>query len=267
MTAPRGPLAPALRPFAAEDLPAVDPWFADPETASRLGGPAWPRELLVRARAPGRHALLALAGTEPVGLAEVELEFGPPARAAVALVVAPGRRGQGVGAALLDALASRPELVGVEAIAGEVETDNAAGLALARAAGGAPAPARSTSPRYVAFARPRDPGAARVVALEHRLLEPGVRRDPAAVQALLHPGFCEIGASGRTWDRASVAAALAAEPGSPVTTSDVEAVRIAEEVVLLTYTAIRGEVRSRRSSLWVAHGGAWRCRFHQGTPA
>jgi ribonuclease HI len=262
-----GPLA--LRALTEDDLPAVDPWFADPETVRRLGGPDWPRRLLVLARAPGRHAFLALAGGAPVGLVDVEREAGPPSRAVVALLVAPGRRGQGVGTGILDALAGRPELEGVPVLAGEVETGNAAGLALARAAGGAPCGRASAG--FVALARPRDPGAARAVALEHRLLRPEVRRDPAAVLALLHPDFREIGASGRTWDGPSVAAAIATDPRAPVTTGEVEAAVLARGVVLVTYTALRGDARSRRSSVWLADadadGGGWRLRFHQGTPA
>jgi ribonuclease HI len=261
-----------LRALTEDDLPAVDPWFADPETVRRLGGPDWPRQLLVLARAPGRHAFLALAGAEPVGLADVEEEPGPPSRAVLALLVAPGRRGQRVGRRILDALAGRRELEDVPVLAGEVEAGNAAGLALARAAGGAPS-GRATSAGFVALARPRDPGAARAVALEHRLLLLEVRRDPAAVLALLHPDFREIGASGRTWDGPSVAGAVAADPGVPVTADEVEAAVLAPGVVLVTYTAVRGDARSRRSSVWLADadadadGGGWRLRFHQGTPA
>jgi hypothetical protein len=116
---------------------------------------------------------------------------------------------------------------------------------------------------------PRDPGAARAVALEHRLLLPEVRRDPAAVLALLHPDFREIGASGRTWDGPSVAGTIAADPGAPVTAAEVEAAVLAPGVVLVTYTAVRGDARSRRSSVWLADadGGGRRLRFHQGTPA
>jgi ribonuclease HI len=64
-----------------------------------------------------------------------------------------------------------------------------------------------------------------------------------------------------------VAAAIAADPGAPVSTDEVEAAVLAPGVVLVTYTAVRGDVRSRRSSVWLAHGDGWRLRFHQGTPA
>jgi len=39
------------------------------------------------------------------------------------------------------------------------------------------------------------------IAGELRLLEPSVRRTPAAVEAMLHADFFEFGASGRRWSR------------------------------------------------------------------
>jgi len=50
-----------------------------------------------------------------------------------------------------------------------------------------------------------------VIELELRLQKPEVRAEPAAVEALLHPGFSEFGASGRRWGRTELLAALAAE--------------------------------------------------------
>ena len=41
----------------------------------------------------------------------------------------------------------------------------------------------------------------RVIALERDLLRDDVRADPAAVAALLHPDWMEVGRSGRLWDR------------------------------------------------------------------
>jgi len=101
-----------------------------------------------------------------------------------------------------------------------------------------------------------------VIALELRLLDPRMRHDPAQVESLLHPDFREIGASGRVWSRDAVIAALASEPAEAVVASDVVARRVADDVVLVTYTA-RG---SWRSSLWVLMADGWRMLFHQGTP-
>ena len=104
-----------------------------------------------------------------------------------------------------------------------------------------------------------------VVALERRLLDPAVRSDPAAVEALLHPDFREIGATGGMWDRAAIIASLSADPGVPAALpSAVDAREVADGVVLLTY-ALAG---SLRSSLWVRGGPeGWQVLFHQGTPA
>jgi hypothetical protein len=106
-----------------------------------------------------------------------------------------------------------------------------------------------------------------VVALELRLLDPETRRSPAEVERLLHPEFREIGASGRVWDRDSIVANLAANPGEPARATEVTARFVADRAVLVTYAAESAGVRSLRSSLWVGEDGGWRVLFHQGTPA
>jgi hypothetical protein len=35
-----------LRPLTRTDLPAITPWFEDPDTCRYLGGPAWPATML-----------------------------------------------------------------------------------------------------------------------------------------------------------------------------------------------------------------------------
>jgi ribonuclease HI len=101
-----------------------------------------------------------------------------------------------------------------------------------------------------------------VMALERRLLDPRTRRDSAQVASLLHPDFWEIGASGTTWDRDEVVAALADDPGTCPRVSEMSARRVAHDVVLVSYST----PGSRRSSLWVQDADGWRVRFHQGTP-
>jgi len=115
-------------------------------------------------------------------------------------------------------------------------------------------------------------GAARdhadVRALELRLLDPGVRRDRAAVERLLHPDFDALAASGRVWDRPSIVAALAAEPGGRVDVSELAASTLGADVVLVTYRAVQpGGPASLRASVWVRADQGWRVRYHQGTPA
>jgi ribonuclease HI len=104
-----------------------------------------------------------------------------------------------------------------------------------------------------------------VVALELRLLDPGVRADCGEVERLLHPEFREIGASGRLWDRESMVAALAEDPGTGATASEMEARVVDDGVVLVTYVAESAAGRSRRSSVWVRGEDGWRVLFHQGT--
>jgi ribonuclease HI len=102
---------------------------------------------------------------------------------------------------------------------------------------------------------------ARVCALELRLLDPRV--DP-----LLHRDFREIGGSGRVWDKTTVLAALAADPGPPPEVSELKAEWLTRDAALVTYRAHGpGGTASLRTSVWVRDAGAWRVRFHQGTPA
>ena len=107
------------------------------------------------------------------------------------------------------------------------------------------------------------PALEHVIALELSLLDPDVRRTPQRVERLLHADFREYGASGRVYDRESLVAALATEPGSGWEASGVDAREVSGDVVLVTYRASG----SLRSSLWVEGPDGWRMLFHQGTPA
>lgn len=104
-----------------------------------------------------------------------------------------------------------------------------------------------------------------VIEREMWLLDPRVRASAEAVTALLHEDFREFGASGQGWDRESVVAALAADPGGDVDVSNVEASRLAPDIVLVTYVAARPGRRSLRSSVWRRDASGWRLLFHQGT--
>jgi len=108
---------------------------------------------------------------------------------------------------------------------------------------------------------------AEVMSRELQLLRPDVRRDPEAVSGLLHEEFREFGASGRVWDRPGTLASLAAEGGGPAVEAEhMEAARLADDVVLLTYRAHRPGGRvSLRSSVWVRGRAGWQLLFHQGT--
>jgi hypothetical protein len=116
---------------------------------------------------------------------------------------------------------------------------------------------------------PSDTDLAAVIRLELELHEPSVRSDAGRLGELLDPDFVEFGASGRRWDRASIMESLLAEPvsenGDTIEATDVAAQRLADDVVLVTYTTQTPERRALRSSIWRRVDGRWRMYFHQGT--
>lgn len=111
-----------------------------------------------------------------------------------------------------------------------------------------------------------DDGFGGAVEGELRLLDPLTRADPELARSLLHPDFTEFGASGRIWDRESVVAAMADDPGEPTTAEEMRGFRLAPGVVLLTYRVTRRDRASLRSSIWMWHETSWVMVFHQGTP-
>jgi len=116
---------------------------------------------------------------------------------------------------------------------------------------------------------PADQDVQTVIELELRLLQPGVRTEQAAVEALLHPDFSEFGASGRRWGRTEMLAALAAEQPAGdepvVTATEMTGTRLADGVIHLTYLSQRAGRRAWRSSIWLRTPDGWRVYFHQGT--
>ncbi|TXS48408.1 nuclear transport factor 2 family protein [Streptomyces sp. uw30] len=104
---------------------------------------------------------------------------------------------------------------------------------------------------------------------ELRLLDPEVRRSPEQLGALLHPEFHEFGSSGRRWDRESTLARLPADTDPAdryVVTSGIEGVRLAPDVVHLTFDTVYNGGHAHRSSLWRRTDDGWQMYFHQGTP-
>jgi hypothetical protein len=107
-----------------------------------------------------------------------------------------------------------------------------------------------------------------VIELELALLRPDVRRDRQRVEELLDEDFREIGASGRLWTRQEMVETLAAEQSDePIAVADMEALQLADGVVLLRYVTDRAGRGSRRSSIWRRVDGRWRVLHHQGTLA
>lgn len=111
-------------------------------------------------------------------------------------------------------------------------------------------------------AEPTD--AEQVVALERSLLTDEVRSDRAAVAALLHPQWQEVGRSGRLWSREEVLDEIG--PIAPVSLDVVDVQEVAPGAQLLLWRALAEDGRSTlRSSLWVRSRSGWQQRFHQGT--
>lgn len=120
--------------------------------------------------------------------------------------------------------------------------------------------------RYTIERAAPDDVIARAWEAEDRLLQPDVRRDPAAVGALLTDDFVEIGQSGRRWTRDEIIASLAAEPGVGDARIDERDARVTgPDVVLLSYRLRVGGRTSRRTALWRCDPVP-RCVWHQGTP-
>jgi ribonuclease HI len=104
-----------------------------------------------------------------------------------------------------------------------------------------------------------------VVRLERALLTAEVRGDPAAVAALLHPAWEEVGRSGRRWSREEALASIG--PLNERVGLEVLSIDRVGDTLLLLWRAVRaGGDATVRSSLWVRDGERWLQSFHQGTP-
>lgn len=104
-----------------------------------------------------------------------------------------------------------------------------------------------------------------VIALERSLLTDEIRGDRAAVAALLHPQWSEVGASGRLWTREETLDEIGPLQGE-VALDVVSAERVADDLILLVWRAAGDDGSALRSSLWTRTAGGWQQRFHQGTP-
>ena len=113
---------------------------------------------------------------------------------------------------------------------------------------------------------PNSERVALLLRLELQLMDPRFRRDRAAVADLLAEDFREFGASGRVWSRQTIIELMATEPEyAPPAVEDFAVQKVASEVALATYRAVRESSSSLRSSLWIQEQGQWKMLFHQGT--
>jgi hypothetical protein len=113
--------------------------------------------------------------------------------------------------------------------------------------------------------------------LEESLMQPAVREDSATVASLLEDDFVEVGKSGRTYDKPAILEELRREtadsnpPQIVPSVCDFTVNLLSPEIALVTYRSVRngpaGSEEVLRCSVWQRRDGAWRLRFHQGTPS
>ncbi len=113
------------------------------------------------------------------------------------------------------------------------------------------------------------------------VLEELTRREPifhhpefgttrADFESMTAPDFWEVGASGSRYSREYVLDTLQQRFAVPHT-EDLQAFgfhcrKLADNVYLITYTLIQGQVRkTRRSTIWQQTPEGWKIVFHQGT--
>jgi len=86
---------------------------------------------------------------------------------------------------------------------------------------------------------------------------------------MMDEAFCEVGASGRRYDREYVLDELEKRHANPIDDEwealDFRYIEIAPDNYLLTYTLIQGERVTRRSTIWRRTSGGWKILYHQGT--
>jgi hypothetical protein len=101
----------------------------------------------------------------------------------------------------------------------------------------------------------------------HRL-ELGSKR--ADLEHLMDAEFCEVGASGRRYERDYVLDLLEKRIGvagdDVWQCSDFHCLELARDTYLITYTLLQQQQRiTRRSSIWRRAGQGWKIVYHQGT--
>jgi hypothetical protein len=104
-------------------------------------------------------------------------------------------------------------------------------------------------------------------ALELRIAAPAPTAQRGSVAHLFADDFREIGASGRTYDKARALATLVAAPPQQIAIENFTVRELGADHVLATYLARTPGRVTLRSSIWVRRAGGWQIVFHQGTPA
>jgi glyoxylase I family protein len=106
--------------------------------------------------------------------------------------------------------------------------------------------------------------------LEIKVMTAAGERRADDIREFVADDFLEIGASGRTYTKSEVLAALERAPLRRFMLADFKVVASGDGWALVSYRAgertPESSTTSLRSTLWVERGGKWRIVFHQGTP-
>jgi hypothetical protein len=105
---------------------------------------------------------------------------------------------------------------------------------------------------------------------EQQLLTSATRHNAAEVSSLLADEFREFGSSGKTFSKIEIMSHLQSEASVDLSLHEFEAYPISEQVVLVTFRAVKEvpgspPMESLRSSIWIYRDGRWQMLFHQGT--
>jgi hypothetical protein len=107
--------------------------------------------------------------------------------------------------------------------------------------------------------------------MEESLWREETRFDPVYMDGVLHPGFVEVGRSGRVYDRETALGATGGTIGAVLPLRGVTVAPIDGQIYIFRYVSEvqtpDGVERAERTSIWVNDGGRWLLRFHQGTPS
>ena len=123
-----------LAPVVSADLPLLEEWFKEAETAARLGGmlPLDEHVGLMVKGITGQDNWLAYDDETPVGYAC--LEAYADGSASLAILTRPDMRRKGYGRRIVETVLGEARQAGVKTINGYIESDNTAcGRTLARA--------------------------------------------------------------------------------------------------------------------------------------
>jgi hypothetical protein len=105
--------------------------------------------------------------------------------------------------------------------------------------------------------------------LEIKVMTAAGERRAADLRNFVADNFLEIGASGRTYTKAQVLAAIESAPLRNFQIEDFEIVASGDDWAMVSYRAgersEKSSTASFRSTLWVQRSGKWQIVFHQGT--